>query len=1195
MNLLKVKTIVWGCVLAASVLIRQPTVGAQQRDLNDADWTPLMKAAKTDDWKSVLLMTDRGAELNARAPSTGMTALMIAAWYEAEETLDVLVFNRADPNLASRTGVTALMIAAGRGNAEMVDTLLQWKATVDPVDSQGSNALMLGVSGGNPKVITRLVEAGADVDFQDRQGTTALLLAASKGNKEVVKALLEAGADPTLQDNEGFTAAKVAEVTDHADLVNLLTAKKPRSPTRRTRPKRPEAVEPPPFQSEPSRTSVPDRSAETKAEIPEGWIIYPSQALGIRAAFPDKPQESSENIKTPMGLAEDLSLSFEEEGVSYTVGRTTYPEEASRLGDDEFFAQLMRDAMFDGSHKLVHPAERIRYGDLTGRSVRYRSRSGGESFDTWIEAFREGRTGYLMAMNTHKGDLDEELARTFFRHVRLLRTNSTRPVEAAPIAPGWKVFNAPKGGIRIQFPGEFESEASLIPNGRTVQASRHAKGQPYLEVRVVLHNTPEQALQAYEDQAESLRQDREHVTRIRDVEPFPGWKGMEARLRYTYTDEPPLLEHQRLYYDGALRVVRLRINQETDDPADLASRFFGSLESIPIETPPSTLPSPTTAPVADHWETFRSETYGYQLDFPAHPESSKARLPGVFSSEIVEADLGSTHYRLFWSVNDNEGGPMGARSTYKETLGNNRATGGVQEDRELNVGTWTGRALVTADTFSEPPKVERQRVLWDGHTVFVRVSVTSPANADSAEVAERFFRSLHIPGVTAEPEPNPNPKPSRARQTRTQQFKDMMVTVIDAQGRGDYRTINEALENPEGGTVIFVMPGTYHEGLRMTRPVMLFGGGDSPGEVVIESENSNALLIDTSSGLVGNLTLRCKAGSKDLKFFGVDVLQGRVMVEDCVISSDSLSCVSLHNGADPFFRFCKIEDGASSGIYAYEKGKGIFDGCVIRKNRKHGVMVSGQAAIELRGCEIIENALVGVNAGEESSVLGVDLKIKGSGVDNLRLSGSAKGAFRDCTLDEAVEDGAWISESARASFTSCRFAKNGQTGIRDNASVRPVFVDCTIESNSQAGVLIEEESTALFERCHMTGNAYAGIELSGPCQATILACKITGNTQSGVFVHGGSRGQLLDCEISSNQGSGVTVEQGRLDLLFCKISGNGRHGFLVESEGVVVEQQCELSEHPQGDRHVEEGGRILQLKAVPREGVKADTNESEHP
>lgn len=48
-------------------------------------------------------------------------------------------------------------------------------------------------------------------------------------------------------------------------------------------------------------------------------------------------------------------------------------------------------------------------------------------------------------------------------------------------------------------------------------------------------------------------------------------------------------------------------------------------------------------------------------------------------------------------------------------------------------------------------------------------------------------------------------------------------------------------------------------------------------------------------------------------------------MEGCGITSQSLTCVAIHDGADPRLRRNRIHDGKQSGVYVNEHGRGTLE------------------------------------------------------------------------------------------------------------------------------------------------------------------------------------------------------------------------------------------------------------------------------
>lgn len=96
-------------------------MGAQ---VNRAGWTPLQYAASGPEPRTVVLLLDRGAEVDARAPN-GSTALMLAARYGSEGAVNVLLDRGADPRRRDDQGLDAAAFARAAGRESLAARLSQ--------------------------------------------------------------------------------------------------------------------------------------------------------------------------------------------------------------------------------------------------------------------------------------------------------------------------------------------------------------------------------------------------------------------------------------------------------------------------------------------------------------------------------------------------------------------------------------------------------------------------------------------------------------------------------------------------------------------------------------------------------------------------------------------------------------------------------------------------------------------------------------------------------------------------------------------------------------------------------------------------------------------------------------------------------------------------------------------------------------
>src|SRR6185503_19884988 len=103
-----------------------------------------------------------------------------------------------------------------------------------------------------------------------------------------------------------------------------------------------------------------------------------------------------------------------------------------------------------------------------------------------------------------------------------------------------------------------------------------------------------------------------------------------------------------------------------------------------------------------------------------------------------------------------------------------------------------------------------------------------------------------------------------------------------------------------------------------------------------EATGKDSILFKANMGRIANLTL-CQIGGG--KFYSVDITQGRLDLEGCDITSQSLACVCIHDGADPRLRRNRIHIGKSVGVLVYGNGQGTLEDNDIFINELAGVEV----------------------------------------------------------------------------------------------------------------------------------------------------------------------------------------------------------------------------------------------------------------
>lgn len=165
------------------------------------------------------------AEVASSQGQAGSLAALLDGW-----------LNVAAPNAG---GAQMVIAAAGEGDAERLKKLIDAGTALDGA-KHGNRAVHFAASKGHARCLELLIEAGADLDGANLESKTPLHCAAMRGAEECVRLLLNAGVGLDAKDGLGLTAQRMAQVSGHARVADLIAAE----PARREAKQIGEAAEP---------------------------------------------------------------------------------------------------------------------------------------------------------------------------------------------------------------------------------------------------------------------------------------------------------------------------------------------------------------------------------------------------------------------------------------------------------------------------------------------------------------------------------------------------------------------------------------------------------------------------------------------------------------------------------------------------------------------------------------------------------------------------------------------------------------------------------------------------------------------------------------------------------------------------------------------------------------------------------------
>jgi serine/threonine protein kinase len=397
--------------------------------------------------------------------------------------------------------------------------------------------------------------------------------------------------------------------------------------------------------------------------------------------------------------------------------------------------------------------------------------------------------------------------------------------------------------------------------------------------------------------------------------------------------------------------------------------------------------------------------------------------------------------------------------------------------------------------------------------------------------------------------------------------------IVDCNGNGDYTTLTAAVSNARNNERILVRPGIYSEGLILDKPVEIIGDG-TKDQIILESSNTDCLLMNTDFATVRGLTLRCRAGRYNQKFFGVNIPQGQLILEDCDITSNSLGCITIHNfAANPIIRRCHIFDGAESGLFIFNQGRGIIEACDISGNGLSGVEISEESDPILKQCSIHDNKENGALVQKLGHGTFDACDIFGNGLSGVEIKEDSNPVLRWCSIHDTKESGVYVHEHGKGMLDACDIFSIRLVGVAIRKGGNPILKQCSIHDGKNGGVLVYEHGKGILEECDIFDNKLSGVAIREGGSPILKQCAIHDNKQGGVFVYKHGNGMLETCDIFGNELAGIAIREGSFPVLkYCSIHDGKSGGVFVHEYGKGMLDACDIFGNEFAGIAISEGG-----------------------
>ncbi|MDQ3042148.1 MAG: pectinesterase family protein [Acidobacteriota bacterium] len=415
--------------------------------------------------------------------------------------------------------------------------------------------------------------------------------------------------------------------------------------------------------------------------------------------------------------------------------------------------------------------------------------------------------------------------------------------------------------------------------------------------------------------------------------------------------------------------------------------------------------------------------------------------------------------------------------------------------------------------------------------------------------AELATNATERTGKSSEAEPTKNASPQIAPQTiQTKQNSPLTqaaqtrqptstqsanvqakspVFVVSPSG-GNYKSIGEALRNIPANSRLLIREGLYHESIVLDKRDVEIVGDGAIEKIVVRSSNQSCVSMQTERAAVRGLTLQGRGKSFGKSFFAVDVPRGELTLENCRISSDSLSCVAIHGAnANPSIKNCWIHDGADSGIYIFDNARASIESCDIYRNHNVNLAITQGANPAIKKCRIYAGENGGIVIwGNGATGTIEDCEITNHRLANVGISQSANPIFRRCTISGGRDSGVFVQQKGYGSFEECDIYGNRKAEVAVTDGSNTTLRRCTVHDGRESGVYVGNIARALVESCNIYDNADAGVYVYGESVISVRRCNIHRNGKVAVRVKENSRASVEDCDLRGNRIATWETEHG---------------------------------------------------------------------
>ncbi len=315
------------------------------------------------------------------------------------------------------------------------------------------------------------------------------------------------------------------------------------------------------------------------------------------------------------------------------------------------------------------------------------------------------------------------------------------------------------------------------------------------------------------------------------------------------------------------------------------------------------------------------------------------------------------------------------------------------------------------------------------------------------------------------------------------EFEATEIVFLDAEGTGDFATLEEAFLQVTSGAMIMLSKGTYYleSSLEVNKSISLIGAG--VGKTIITSDvGGDSIIVFSGTG-------KFLADSISFKYEGeensdvLEITSGAAFINRCSFSGG--------NDAYP-----EDDENWGIGIYIHEKAECTVTDSICENNDFSGIDVDDYAKATLVN-NIIKNNLLGINYYcEQGGGAAINNECTSNIHDGIQIQYGSNPVIEGNYVHDNLRTGIAYYDDSGGFAMNNKVENNGEDGIVIADSSNPSIMYNTIKGHkgyTGLGFWTNSSGYAIGNTC--TGNGW-GIYVEGTAKPFIGDNSTSGNTES---------------------------------------------------------------------------------------------------